>query len=71
MFKTKKQILKSISKMVGKHYLVNNGELAMWGRIENYVYHHYDGKKYVFDGDGCLLEDAKEIFESRATLSLK
>ncbi len=71
MFKTKKHILKSISKMVRKHYLANNGELPMWGKIENYVYHHFDGKQYVFDSNGCLLEDAKEVFESRATLFLK
>jgi hypothetical protein len=71
MFKTKKHILKSISKMVRKHYLANNGELQMWGKIENYVYHHFDGKQYVFDSNGCLLENAKEVFESRATLFLK
>ena len=71
MFKTKAHILKSISKMVRKHYLANEGKLLIWGKIDNYVYHHFDGKKYVFNHDGLLLEDTTEIFESRAILSLK
>lgn len=71
MFKSKAHILKSISKMVRKHYLANDGELPIWGKIDNYVYHHFDGKKYVYSSDGHLLDDAHEIYESRATLSLK
>ena len=71
MFKSKAHILKSISKMVRKHYLANDGELPIWGEIDNYVYHHFDGKKYVYSSDGHLLDDAHEIYESRATLSLK
>jgi hypothetical protein len=71
MFTTDKQILKNISKMVKQHYLDNDGELMMWGKIDNYVYHHFDGKQYVFDSDGRQLKGGRDINESRATISIK
>lgn len=70
MFKSKEDIFSSITKMVREHYAEKKGALRMWGKIENYIYHHYDGKAYVFDAKGNLLTDAEEISEPKATVSI-
>ena len=71
MFKTDKQIFNNISKLVKKYYLKTHGELLIWGKIDNYLYHHFDGNKYAFDRNGHLLEDCAGIHESIATISIK
>ena len=71
MFKTDKQIFNNISKLVKKHYLKTHGELLIWGKIDNYLYHHFDGKQYAFDSNGRLLDSSDDIYESIATLSIK
>ncbi len=71
MFKTDAQIFDFISNLVKKHYSRTRGNLLIWGKIDNYVYHHFDGKQYVFDNNGSLLDSSVCINESRATLSIK
>ena len=71
MFKTDKQIFNNISKLVKKHYQETQGELSMWGKIDNYVYHHFDGRKYVLDSNGCLIDFNTDIYESIATITIK
>jgi hypothetical protein len=45
--------------------------IILWGKIDNYVYHHFDGRKYIFDSDGRQLKGISDIKESRATISIK
>jgi hypothetical protein len=71
MFKTDKQIFNHISNLVKKHYQETHGQLKMWGNIDNYLYHHFDGKTYAFDNNGYQLDSSDGINESRATLSIK
>jgi len=58
-----------ISGIVKKHFKEKNGKLPIWGDIVNYVYHHSDGKAYVFSPNGTLDKDG-EYTESVATIHL-
>ena len=69
VFKNKTEILELISKSVKQHYLSTKGTLGIWGKIENYIYHHKD-KIFTFDTDGTKIID-DEVDESKATLSVK
>jgi len=71
MFKTNNQIFNNVSNLIKKHYRETSGEIPMWGKIDNYLYHHFDGKQYAFDSNGRLLDTTTGINESRATLSIK
>ncbi len=71
MFKTNKKVFEHISKRIKKHYQKTHGKLPMWGKIDNYHYHHFDGNTYIFDNNGCLLDSSHTISESRAILSIK
>ncbi len=70
IFKSDKEVLAIISDFVSSHYQSNKGELKMWGKIDNYIYHHCDSKTYTFDIKGKLLKDAPGISEDHATISL-
>jgi hypothetical protein len=70
MFKSDKEIFKKISKFVRRHYKSKGGKLVIWGEIENYQYHHRDGKVYLFDVVGNYIPN-KQVYESQATLRLK
>ncbi|QCT95031.1 hypothetical protein FE773_07455 [Caminibacter mediatlanticus TB-2] len=63
------EVLKNVGEFVKNHYKKNEGKLPMWGKIHKYVYHHIDGKSYVFDKEGNLIDD--EIAENKATLKIK
>lgn len=65
------ETLRRVGALVAKHYKDNQGRLALWGNIVSYVYHHIDGKKYVFDTDGKLKEGAEPLPEKRAEIRLK
>ena len=67
IFKSDEEVFKVISQIVRTHYKENKGSLPMWGKIINYVCHHSDGKAYVFDVNGNLVENGKYI-ESKAVL---
>jgi hypothetical protein len=70
LFKTKTEILDMISEMVKHHYAENNGQLAVWGNIQSYIYSHFDGEVFVFDCEGSLLDDACAMPQPGATLSI-
>ncbi|MDP7037073.1 MAG: hypothetical protein QF453_03980 [Candidatus Marinimicrobia bacterium] len=70
IFKSDKDVLDIISDFVASHYKVNKGELNIWGKIDNYIYHHNDDKTYTFDKKGKLFKDAPKIFEDHASIQL-
>jgi len=39
IFKSDKEVLDTISKFVKSHFIENEGELKMWGKIDIYIYH--------------------------------
>lgn len=67
--KSDEEIFQMISQMVVKHYNRTNGILPLWGKIVNYVYHHCDGKAYIFDPNGRRIENA-EVRESLAIVTI-
>jgi hypothetical protein len=69
LFKSDEYVFKKVSEAVQTHYRDNDGKLPIWGRIANYVYHHKDGKTYVFDTNGKLTDE--EVCETEATLSVR
>jgi len=71
IFKDISEILEIVSKVVQEHYVYTKGILPVWGKIENYVYHHIDDKSYIFDTNGVIIDKDVEIAESRAILTIK
>jgi len=69
LFQTDDEMFETISTVVKNHYNENDGKLNLWGDIVSYNYHHYDGKQYVFDKDGNIINDV--VSESKATVSIK
>lgn len=61
--------LSIVKKLVKQHYKKSNGELKVWGKIVNYKY-TVNGKDYVFDKNGDICDDAENIVEGKAFLSL-
>ncbi len=70
VFKSEKEVLDMIGNIVKNHYFASEGKLPLWGKIYNYVYHHTNGQKYIFDTDGEWLQNQDEILESRAVLKI-
>jgi len=65
------EILEEVSEIIRRHYLQNEGRLAVWGKIHAYSYHHIDGSAYRFASDGTLKEVLpKAAEEPKATLSV-
>lgn len=72
IFKTDKKVFAIISNIVKHHFIDTQGKIGIWGDIVNYVYHHKDGYRYIFDKNGKLRKGKNtDIVESRATLRLK
>jgi len=69
-FKSLDEILVIVSSIVKSHYKETQGDIGIWGKAVNYVYHHYDNKTYLFNHNGNEIENIV-INESRAVLSLK
>lgn len=46
-----------IGGIIQSHYKDNKGYLPVWGNIEKYIYHHSDGKIYVFDINGNFIKE--------------
>ena len=67
LFKSDKEVFAIVSDIVKTNYKETGGELKMWGKIVNYVYHHKDGKSYVFNVNGDLMAGAK-VCESFAVI---
>ena len=70
VYKRLDEALNDIGSIVKKHYRDSEGSLKMWGKIERYVYHHTDEAVYIFDKDGRIMEEAEEIAESKAELTI-
>lgn len=64
------EVLEMVSDVVRHHYEESSGELPLWGKIRRYVYHHRDGRVFVFDTEGRLVPEVQKVEESRAQLSL-
>jgi hypothetical protein len=62
------EILQMVSEIVRKHYIEKQGRLGVWGEIQNYVYYHDDGSRYVFDTEGKKIDDLVEVNDNRAML---
>lgn len=56
-------------KLVQEHYQKSNGTIEMWGTIDNYIYYTND-KKYIINKAGEIENSEREIFESKAVLSI-
>ena len=69
IFKSDEEVFELISAIVKQHFLETKGNIGIWGNIVSYIYHHSDGKTYLFDKDGLLRDDEK-VIESKAVLSL-
>jgi len=70
VFKSESEVLGIISNIVKKHYILHHGKLNLWGKIYNYVYHHTNGEKYIFDTNGTWLQGHSKISESRAEIRI-
>ena len=70
MFKSDEEVFKIVSDVVKDHYKKTEGKIPIWGKIKNYVYYHKDGKAYVFDTDGNLIDTNEEICESKITFKI-
>jgi hypothetical protein len=70
VFKSKKECFNEVAKIIRQHYLAHKGKLKLWGNIYTYVYHHTDGKRYIFLPNGERTNDALSITESKAVLRI-
>jgi len=69
-FKTLDEVLAVVSTIIKFHHKETQGNVGIWGKTVNYVYHHIENEVFVFNTDGEIIEDV-EVNESRATLKLK
>lgn len=56
---------------VKKHYVENDGELPMWGKIQRYVFFYDENQSISLNGEGLVLEDNEELNHSMAILELR
>ena len=70
-FKSDEEILKVISQFVQEDYFTCDGRIKLWGQIYSYIWHHVDGKRYVFQPDGDYRVSYDRVNERAATLSIK
>jgi len=69
VFESSDDGLSIAKKIVQEHYQKSNGTIEMWGTIDNYIYHAND-KKYIINKVGEIENSEREIFESKATVSV-
>ena len=69
-FKNDDEIFALVSQIVQRHYEETKGELPLWEKIDNYFYHHKDGKVYTFDRSGTMIKNSN-VNESRAIISIR
>ncbi len=68
LFKSNIEILELVSNAVKKHYSLSRGELDIWGKIANYIF-HFNEHVYMFSVDGQLKKPI-DIDETKAKLFL-
>jgi len=69
LFKNEDEILKSVSDFIVNHYITTKGEIGIWGKTINYVF-HLNGNKYNFDIEGNRIYNI-DVPETMATLYIK
>ncbi len=69
VFDSRDDGLSMAKKLVQEHYQETQGVIPMWGTIDNYIY-HTNNKKYIINKNGEIENNTKEIFESKAVLSI-
>ena len=69
LFKTEDEILNCASDFIAKHFTTTKGDIGIWGKAVNYVF-HYNGKRYNFDTEGNHIYNI-DVPETMATLHLK
>jgi hypothetical protein len=67
--KSDTEIFEIVGDLIQNHYHELKGELALWGEIHNYVYHHIDGQIFVFNTEGNIIQNA-EPNETKAELRI-
>ena len=67
--KSDTEIFEIVRDLIQNHYHELKGELALWGKIYNYVYHHTDGQIFVFNTEGNIIQNA-EPNETKAELRI-
>lgn len=70
LFKSEDEILNIASDFISNHYKDTKGDIGIWGKTVNYVFHH-NGNEYKFDTEGNRIDDDIDIVENIATLRLK
>ena len=69
VFKTDIEILEVISNSVQNHYKSSKGEIGIWGKVVNYVFHLNEENTYLYSIDG-IIKKPTTIDESKAELFL-
>lgn len=69
LFKEEDEILNIVSNFIANHYSKTKGDIGIWGKAVNYVFHH-NGNKYIFDTEGNSVYNI-DVSETMATLKLK
>lgn len=57
-----------VARCIKQHYEASQGYIKMWGKIHLYILFHPNGKKYIFNVNGCLLVVETYNEESEAFL---
>jgi hypothetical protein len=53
------EALEEVSHTVREHYIQKDAQLPVWGKIEQYTYHHLDGCHFPFNPDGSVCKTCK------------
>jgi len=69
LFKTESEVLNSASDFIENHFSTTKGDIGIWGKAVNYVFHH-NVNKYIFDTEGNRIYNI-DVSETMATLKLK
>lgn len=69
LYKSNTEIFEIVGSIIREHYISNNGSLKFWGKIYYYQYFHTNGKKYIFNTEGILL-DRQDIMENSSEIIL-
>ena len=70
-FKSDDEILKVVSNFVQEDYFICDETIKLWGKVDHYIWHHVDGKSYVFQTNGNYIVSRDRVNETCATLSIK
>lgn len=69
LFKTENEVLNSARDFIAQHHSMSKGDIGIWGKAINYVFHH-NGNKYIFDTEGNRVYNI-DVPKTMATLKLK